>query len=171
MTRIKVKAQGQGKLQLLALSFPLVGVHARVADALEEARRKGAAAVVSSDGKEFWLHTIVDLEAAKHPTKTLQDFQQHPLPVLNAQRALNMGLDLTQLDDDKVRSVFTSADGEAMVTSIGVDFAGDRTVMALTRPDGMFKVVSKVWYCPEDKTERFWSPGICPVHGCELKQA
>ncbi len=83
---------------------------------------------------------------------------------------LHIGLDLTQLDDDKVRSAFTSADIEAMVTSIGVDFAGDRTVMALARPDGMFKVVSKVWYCPEDKTERFWSRGICPVHGCELKQ-
>jgi hypothetical protein len=155
----------------LSISLPLLGTYARVSDALAKAREKRARAVVSSDGKHFWLHPLGELRGlARHrQTATLQSVQEHPLPVLGKGQSSDVKLQLTELAPGKVERAFGPSKAEAIVTSVFHDFEGDRMVTAIIKPDGMFKLVGKVWRCPEDG-ETFPSPGICPTHGCDLER-
>jgi len=160
------------KLQSHTLTFPLVEGHSRISDALQQVDLYSIDAVVSTDGKEFWLHNKSDLvkAAAQDSSKTLGKFQDHKLPVLSTASIRKLGVDLTSLTDAQVRTYFGNKQVEAIVTSVTSNTAGDRMVVALVNPNGAFKVVGKVWVCPDPNGgERYRSPGICPAHGKVLQ--
>ncbi len=152
-----------------SISLPLLGTYARVSDALAQAQAKRAEAVVSSDGKHFWLHPLSELQdlAGRRREATLRAFQEHQLPVLGRGPPSDVILPLTELAREKTERAFGAVRADAIVTSVFHDSEGDRMITAIIKPGGMFKIVSKAWRCPEDN-EKFPSPGICPTHGCDL---
>lgn len=153
------------------LTFPLVEGHTRVSDALEQTDLHSIDAVVSTNGKAFWLHNKPDLvkAAKKNPSKTLGEFQKNKLSVLGATEVGKLGPDLTSLKEAQVRKYFPTPDIDAVVMSVISNVAGDRMVVALANPDGTFKIASKVWVCPHPNGgERYRSPGVCSVHGVKL---
>jgi hypothetical protein len=155
-----------------ALTFPLVEEYTRVSDALEQTNLHSIDAVVSTDGKAFWLHNRLELAVAARnsPSKTLAEFRRHQLPVLNTKQVAELGLDLTVLDKSQIVKYFSKPDIDVVVTSVISDMAGNRMVVGLANPDGIFRVVSKVWVCPDPNGgERYRSPGICPAHGAVLQ--
>jgi hypothetical protein len=161
-----------GKFKAVALTFPLVEERSNINDALKLADRHSIHAVVSTNGTTFWLHNKSDLvNAAKQsPSKTLDDFQNQELSVLNHKEVGKLGLDLTILDESQVRKYFPTPGVDAIVTSVVSNLAGDRMVVALANPDGAFRVVvGKVWVCPHPNGgERYRAPGICSAHGVKL---
>jgi hypothetical protein len=153
----------------LALTFPLLQRHSPVKDALEQARQQSAGAVVSTDGKEFWLHKLSDLtrEAEQNRDTPLSSSNGRKVPVLSTAETSNLALDLTKIDEDGINSVFQDTSTDVVITSVVSNFEGDRLVVALTNPRGLFKIAGKVWKCPKDG-EKFSSPGKCPKHNMDL---
>jgi hypothetical protein len=159
------------KPKTFPVTFPLFEGYTRVSDALKQAQLNSATAVVSTDGKGFWLHKTFDLAKAAEtsPSQILGAFQDQKLPVLSTARASKLGLDLTGLDETQARKVFPTHNIEVVVTSVCKNFSGDRMVVALANPEGAFKIVGKVWVCPKGQ-EHYSSPGICPTHNVVLQR-
>ncbi len=160
------------ELKMSALTFPLMEEHSRITDALEQTDLHSIDAVVSTNGKAFWLHNKLDLvEAAKKsPSITLGEFHRHELPVLSPKEVGELGLDLTALAGSQVSKYFPRPDIDVVVTSVISNMAGDRMVVGLVNPRGAFRVVGKVWVCPDPNGgERYRAPGICPAHGVVLQ--
>jgi hypothetical protein len=156
-----------GKFDTSALIFPLFEGHTLVRDALQQAELHSIEAVISTDGNRFWLHSKPDLAGAD-PSQTLRTFKTHPLSKLTGVQVAELGFDLTNLKEAKVKKYFPSPDVGLVVTSVIQNNAGERMAVALVNPRGMFKVVNKVWVCPEGG-ETYRSPGKCIVHDVELK--
>jgi hypothetical protein len=151
-------------------TFPLVEMHSRVSDALKQTRLHAVDAVVSTNGREFWLHNKIDLvrAARKSPSKTLGELQIQELPVLSTTEVKKLGMNLTILKGSQIRKYFPTPQVKAVVTTVINNSSGDRMVVALTNPNGAFRVVGKVWVCPKGG-ERYRSPGICRAHGKVLR--
>lgn len=159
------------EFKALTLTFPLVEEHSNIDHALQQADQHAIDAVVSTNGKAFWLHNKLDLAriAKTSPSKTLGEIQNHELPVMTAVEIGKLGLDLTIVNESQIRKYFRTSDVDAVVTSVISNRAGDRMVVALANPDGAFVVVGKVWVCPHPNGgERYRSSGICSVHAVEL---
>jgi hypothetical protein len=155
------------KFDTSALTFPLLEGHTLVSDALNQVKLHSIDAVISTDGKKFWLHSKSDLANAD-PATPLGEIESQALRKLSTADVAGLGFDLTHLKESQVKKYFPSPDDGLVVTSIINNAAGERMVVALANPKGMFKVVSKVWVCPEGG-EEYRAPGRCRVHDVALK--
>ena len=156
--------------KMSAVTLPLVDSGARATETLHQAHVNLAGAVVSTDGKGFWLYDMSDLTAAvgrDGPSVTLKALKGRKLPVLSAAKARDLGLDFFHLDEERVRKVFHKPDEDLVITSVVDNFAGDRLVVALVRPAGNFTIVTKKWVCPIDGV-RYPYSGTCPDHNVAL---
>jgi hypothetical protein len=154
------------KLNTSALTLPLLEGHTLVSDALKQAKLHSIDAVISTDGKRFWLHSKSDLAKANR-AKTLGELEKRALPKLSAVDVAKLGFDLTNLRSTQVKKYFPSPDVSLVVTSVINNAAGERMVVALANPKGTFKVVSKIWVCPEGR-EKYRAPGKCRIHNVPL---
>jgi hypothetical protein len=147
-----------------AVTLPLLEAHSRVSDAVERAERDSAPAIVSTNGKEFWLHGITELRG-RQEAETLRALQELEAP--NAATATMPDLVFSAQSDGAMGNLFPDEGVAAVIASEMYNFAGERMVLAFTNPAGGFYVVRGVWECPKGH-ERFSSPGICGKHNVPL---
>jgi hypothetical protein len=159
---------------LSGVTLPLIDEDLSNEEAFRLGELAASPAVVSMKDGEFWLYYLSELEQAaqNQPTTAVNALPGVRLPALAQEQRQQIGLDLTNVDILDLGGLFENDEAArvgVLVTSVVNDFQGSRSVIALASDKGLFRLVKKAWYCPDDN-EPFSAPGVCPTHKKALKR-
>jgi hypothetical protein len=156
----------------LAVTLPLFDASALASAALRHPNAGDLAAVVSTDGVNFWLHPMDELSAAlpQHGGPvTFAGLQKHLLTYLTPEAASAANLDLLKPSTDQVKAVYRALGASLVIASIARGLAGDAMAVVLADPTGRFTLVRKKYVCSRfqetyDESVYRTNNGNCPNH-------
>ncbi|MER9414062.1 hypothetical protein [Mesorhizobium sp. M0589] len=151
------------------LELPVFFDFTPVGEALDQAKRHKAIAVVRDDGTSFWLSTTRDLQTAANGDRFV--------PLQNMPAVRLSELEPTQpairvFHADTLAYVVQQSDA-ALLGSPSHQVSAEGYVAILAIPDDVFdlnRIVRRQWRCPVDG-ESYDLSGKCPTHRKELVQA
>jgi hypothetical protein len=151
--------------------LPLFDASDPVTAALEDPEWVHFDAVVSTDGTDFWLHTLDELAAAREQqgeALPLSRLRTRKLPKLQT-GTQGLGIDLLRPTRDQIDGI-CRAKGELVVVSTARSLAGRRTVSAFVdQSSGILAFVRSRYECSKYKEtypESVYKAynGKCPKH-------
>jgi hypothetical protein len=152
--------------------LPLFDASDPVTAALEDPEWVRFEAVVSTDGSDFWLHTLDELAAAREQqgdSILLSRLRNRKLPKLET-GARPPGIDLLRPTRNQIDAICRAMGEELVVVSTARSLAGRRTVSAFVdQSGGILKYVRSRYECSKYKEtypESVYKAynGKCPKH-------
>lgn len=152
-----------------SLELPVVFDSAPLGDALDQAKRHNAVAVVRDDGTNFWLCTTRDLQTVADqdglvPLRRMPSVQLSELGP--GQPAIRV------FPADSLAYVVQQSDA-ALLDSPAHQASAEGYVAILAMPDDVFdlnRIVRRQWRCPVGG-ESYDLSGKCPIHRKDLEEA
>jgi hypothetical protein len=150
----------------IPIALPLFNDSDRVTSAFENPRSADFRLVISTDGSNFWSHTIEDLSQVAAGPGAAETFsnlqQQRPLRPLTAEIAERAGLDLLRPTADRVREVFRQLSSTLVVDATATHMGGGMILCFAELP---LKQTSTKYTCsPYGETYSYYNGGQCPRH-------
>ncbi|MER9026511.1 hypothetical protein NKI01_28950 [Mesorhizobium sp. M0815] len=151
------------------LELPVVLDSTPVGEALDQAKRHNATAVLRDDGTSFWLSTTRDLQTVANRDRFVP---LHNMPAVRLSELGPRQPAIRVFHADSLAYVVQQSDA-ASFDSPSYQASAEGYVAILAMPDDLFdlnRIVRRQWRCPVDG-ESYDLSGKCPTHRRDLVEA